>query len=599
MYNYYEEFKRMRIKMMEWVLKFLSYIWNNLSNIDSLINIIMSILGICAFSGSLIAGFLRLKLKHNRYKCLNIPIDNVTKKSMKYYVPTRGQKRDPCTEDENIRCFSIDLTSYFVKQVFENSNEQYYIVLADSGMGKTTFLLHLFFQYYKKIRKKYNIVLVSLAFESSTEIIRKIENKSKTILLLDGFDEDTHAINDYINRMNVICDETELFYKIIITCRTQFFPDRDSEPKYTGKIKFGIGNKSVEFIKYYISPFNEKEVNLYLKKKYNYLFERKKIERSQKIISNCPYLMVRPMLLSYIDDLLLDKTVKYEYTYEIYKELVLKWIQRETVKNELLYEFSEKVAEYMFLKRSVYIESDKIQELCKKYNIAIRSFEARSRSLLNRNADGMYKFAHKSILEYFLAKKSFQDFEFRKNITLCNFNGYDMAKTFLQEMSIVYLKKVLHKNNNTLKGVSFQYLQLPSAVFRNVQLIDCDFEGCNLSQAEFLQTRFTTVNFDKANLEKAVFHEVVVTGGSFKGANLYKADLRNIESHGSDFREANLRITRLNNAKLVKANLEYADLGNADLEFADLNGANLNGANLKGTELLGSNIMKASSMGKA
>ncbi|NDO49580.1 pentapeptide repeat-containing protein [Lachnospiraceae bacterium MD335] len=231
--------------------------------------------------------------------------------------------------------------------------------------------------------------------------------------------------------------------------------------------------------------------------------------------------------------------------------------------------------------------------MCKKYNIAIRSFEARSRSLLNRNADGIYKFAHKSILEYFLAKKAFQDLEFRKNITLSNFNGYDMAKTFLQEMSIVYLKKVLYKNSKTLKGASFQYLQLPSAVFRNVQLIDCNFEGCNLSQAEFLQTRFTTINFDKANLEKAVFHEVIATGGSFREANLYKADLRNIESHGSDFREANLRRTCLNNAKLVKANLEYTDLGDADLD-----GANLSGANLKGTELLGSNIMKAITKGK-
>lgn len=136
--------------MMEGLLKIFSYIWNNLSNIDSLICIIMSLMGICTFGVSLIAGFLRLRLRHNCYKCLNIPIDNVTKQSMKYYVPTTGQKRDPCTEEENIRCFSIDLTSYFIKQVFEKLNGQYYIILADSGMGKTTFLLHLFFQYYKR-----------------------------------------------------------------------------------------------------------------------------------------------------------------------------------------------------------------------------------------------------------------------------------------------------------------------------------------------------------------------------------------------------------------------------------------------------------------
>ena len=65
-----------------------------------------------------------------------------------------------------------------------------------------------------------------------------------TILLLDGFDEDKYAVEDYVNRLIEICNETELFYKVIITCRTQFFSDSDSEPKYVGgKIKFGIGKK--------------------------------------------------------------------------------------------------------------------------------------------------------------------------------------------------------------------------------------------------------------------------------------------------------------------------------------------------------------------
>lgn len=149
-------------------------------------------------------------------------------------------------------------------------------------MGKTTFLLRLFFDYYKKIYKKYDIVFIPLNSKKSIELIKNVKNKSKTVLLLDGFDEDNYAMKNYKDRLNEICNETELFKKIIMTCRTQFFPDNDSEPSYIDKIKFGTGNKTVEFVKYYISPFNDEEIDRYLKKKYNRLFEKNKIEQSKK-----------------------------------------------------------------------------------------------------------------------------------------------------------------------------------------------------------------------------------------------------------------------------------------------------------------------------
>ena len=236
------------------------WIWTNISDIDAFINVIKMGLIVMVVLG----GVFKIKLKYYQYKYLNIPLDRITKQSMKYYISTRAQYTDPCDDENVASAESFQLIPFFLNHVFKDYETQYFIVLADSGMGKTTFLLNLFFKYYKKIFKKNHIVFLSLTFDAAIKKIRGIKDKEKTILLLDGFDEDKYAMKDYVSRLQVICNETELFYKVIITSRTQFFPDNQSEPKKTGKLKFGIGNKSVEFTKFYISPFNDIEINLYL-----------------------------------------------------------------------------------------------------------------------------------------------------------------------------------------------------------------------------------------------------------------------------------------------------------------------------------------------
>ena len=549
--------------MSDWLLKISFWSWNNISKIDSIVNIIAVILRGGAFIGGvacgLIASILRLKLKRNQYKYLNLVVDNQTKQSMKYYIPTRAQEVDPCDDVCTTDSF-IKLIPFFINKVFKNSDTQYFVILADSGMGKTTFLLKLFFEYYKKLLKKYDIVFIPLLLDSSIERIRKIQNKPNTILLLDGLDEDRYAIEDYNMRLKDICNETVLFHKIIISCRTQFFPNSDSEPGYTDRIRFGVGKKSVEFVKYYISPFNEKEIKIYLSKKYNPIFERNKIKRSQKVIRNCPELMVRPMLLAYINDLIEDKAEEYNYVYKIYNQLVYSWIEREAINNETLYNFSEQIAEYMYSNRTVYIKVNEIQKICEEYGIQLNTLEAKSRSLLNRNADGVYKFSHKSILEFILANKAIKDAQFRKLVMLNGFAGYDMLELFLEEMSISYVEKLLDRNTRKLENGFFEFLELSEINLSYMKIINCSFESCNLS--------------------KSIFRKVGFYNTILKGTNLYRVDLKDSRMFISDLRGADLR-----GADLRGADLRGADLRGADLRGADLRGAHINRASLKGANL--------------
>lgn len=516
---------------MKELIQYVKCIWDNLPNVVAAITII----GVIFSFWIAIWGILKLKLRHYQYKYLNLPLDSQTKKSMKYYIYTNGQNIDPCIEEKetNTSLEKDNLIKLFTKKIFKNSENQYFIILADSGMGKTTFLLKLFFVYYRKILKKHDIHLIPLNFKNSISYIRKIENKPNTILLLDAFDENQYAIKDYNKHLKVICNETELFYKVIMTCRTQFFPNNESEPKYIDRLKFSTGNKKIEFVKYYISPFNDQEIDKYLKKKYNRFlkkiynrfFKKNKMKRAKRLIANCPDLMIRPILLSYIDDLLEDKEKQYKYTYEIYRQLVHKWIDREAIDNNNLYNFSNKVAEYMYNNKIPYISLNEIENLCKECNIQLRSIEAKSRSLLNRNAVGDYKFAHRSILEYFLAKKALDELEFRKIITSDKFNGYDMAKVFFKEMSFVYFKTSIKNNGSSfgLKKASFKFLQLPYIKCSGKNMIGYNFEGCNLFKANFALSNLQRVNLRRADL---------------RGADLTQTNLREADLRGADLRGA-------------------------------------------------------------
>ena len=99
----------------------------------------------------ILTGIMKRKLKKNWYKELKFPISKKTKESFQCYIPTRGQDIDPCDSEEmadNRPYFSQKLIPFFMRDNFENNKNRYYIILADSGMGKTTFLFILFFSYY-------------------------------------------------------------------------------------------------------------------------------------------------------------------------------------------------------------------------------------------------------------------------------------------------------------------------------------------------------------------------------------------------------------------------------------------------------------------
>ncbi len=576
-------------------------ILDNISEINAFLSVAEKLIAIVIAIVGTINLIIKIKLKRFQYKYLIMLIDKQTKESMEYYVSTRAQIRDPLNGQKDQDPQDIKLVSFFMKRVFKDNAQQYYIVLADSGMGKTTFLLKLFFSYYKKLTKKHSICLIPLSFDKAIDYIREVVNKQNTILLLDGLDEDEHAIEDYSKRLRVICAETELFYKVIITCRTQFFPDAESESLVMNKIKFGVGNKGLKFLKYYISPFNDKDINKYLHKKYNRLFQRNKIKQAKKVISNCPELAVRPMLLAYIDDLSDNSEKRYDFAFEIYGALVTKWIDREfpdEKRRKQLLDFSIRIAVYMYNSKTIYVERGEIEDIINMCNVCLKENEIIIKSLLNRNAKGLYQFAHKSIMEYLLAIKAFSNHEFRKRIMIDGFDGYDMAQMFLSEMSIQYIQERAIKKSNELKNYNFTYFLLPKYNFNGILIKGCSFEGCDLHEANLSSAVLSYANFQKAdmqfaNLQNAYLSNVNLSNANLSNANLKNAYLSNVNLSNANLKNVNLSDAKLKNVKLDKTDLSDAKLDDSNTENVKSEKVNLRGLDLGGVDLQGKDLKDA------
>ncbi len=303
----------------------------------------------------------------------------------------------------------------------EFSGKYRYLILGGSGMGKTTFLLNLYLRYLDIWRgTRFDIKLLTVSnlkketFEGWTP-----ERKNKTILLLDSLDEDPKASVHYEVRMQEVADLVDQFRFVLLTCRTQFFPDCDSRI-YELKVP-SLDNRIIKFQKHYLSPFTIDECKSYIRRKFYYL-RWDRINKGMKVLQTSSLLMVRPMLLSNID-LLLNIDSKVLNTYSVYKALIEGWLDREAEKQENyhtveekkrfrrdLSTFSEASARFLLLKLKaggpLTMSSEEADAIAKETGIDLTPWKITGKSLLNTDLDQNWKFSHKSIFEFYCAKRA-------------------------------------------------------------------------------------------------------------------------------------------------------------------------------------------------
>ena len=283
----------------------------------------------------------------------------------------------------------------------------------------------------------------------------KCDDIPNTILLLDGLDEDPFiflkdkSLSDediFKRRVNDIVHATCKYKEVVITCRTQYFPQQEDDLYELSIRKSGGGFHT--FQKYYIYPFSDSDVENYLNKKY--FFKQKEKEIALQVVKKSKNLMLRPMLMSYIDLLIEDDRV-YTSSVQIYDALIEKWLMREGQKwkeKEIerknfviaLKKFSVLVAIEIYNNwlnnRTFHITKEKAIEIAEMSQYPIDRHEATGKSLLTCDAKLNWKFSHKSILEFFLAKEAAENPDFAMKL---DFTGMDMVKQFCSEAGIASL----------------------------------------------------------------------------------------------------------------------------------------------------------------
>ena len=394
------------------------------------------------------------------------PFRNYTAKDeMRLYVPTRFQEERPNMYDIQEKGENDtepkELIPYFLEKIWiEDNPDRYYCVLAETGMGKTTFLVQLLKAYINKYDEKslpFEIFILPLADNNVIDKINKLPDSSserKSILLLDALDENNNAydkkdengkkISSYEDFRKELEQAVERFQFTVITCRSQFFTDERSELeklKY-GKQPYVAPDKSLpKYKKLYISPFSKDDIDKFIEKKFKHNRNSKK--KAKEIIGKIKYLAARPLILSFIDDLIGSNIKNVRDAYEI---IIDKWLLREVDyfrekedskrQKDLLYGFSCKLAVYIYenwRKTGVlYLTQNEYEAFENKYekenpDFNKLDFRYSTKSLITRDSQHNIIFTHKSFLEYFCAEQLFMG-----EISEFYFAEMNMAKSFFE-----------------------------------------------------------------------------------------------------------------------------------------------------------------------
>ncbi len=334
---------------------------------------------------------------------------------VKVYVDPQSQEINPadsCDEDFNVsRQSTFEKLNDFVDTGnLTNPGNNVMFILSDAGMGKTSLLAMLkLIQLTSFWPRQYECELYKLG-ENTLDEIKNIAEKRETILLLDALDEDKTALGRVEQRMMEILDATRGFHKVIITCRTQFFPALESP----GKIEVG-GYKC--YAKY-LSFFDHKKVEEYLRKLFfrKILFfkitDKRKIHIARNIIDKMGSLRCRPMLLAHIEEFMKnqDRLTGGMEEYDVYDILIDNWLAMQEIKSrkskQELLQACMWLAVAMQERQVREIPEPDLQQLmasCPGIE-TVEIIDVKGRSLLNKNSQGDFRFSHYSIQEFLVAK---------------------------------------------------------------------------------------------------------------------------------------------------------------------------------------------------
>ena len=397
-------------------------------------------------------------------------------------------------------------------------------ILADAGMGKTALATMIFDKSLRKGHIYPNKVHYLKLGIDTIDNLNLIESPGNVTVILDALDEDSLAFGRYEQRITDLLRISCKFYRCIITCRTQFFPDRSTNitstrghMRVSGYVQFGQYICRV----YYLSPFDDLQIDEYLKKFFKFK-SPVKIANARKVVASIGDMSSRPLILSYID-ILSGMKISGSNENEAYEKIISFWLSREIEKEamvkrkidygELLKAISI-VAEFMVINRCVILKKDQLYKLSQKIEkvSSINFIDVSGRTLLQKDHDGHYMFAHRSFLEY-----------------LVSATIVSSVRVFKDRKIPVSDKMLFFLTHSAYGEIRFSYTNL---VFSDLKIYEinklcfnflfCDFDGVTFTE-ELNKVRFSHCKFTNCKFDVPInFKEI---GGIFENCEFVDADI--------------------------------------------------------------------------
>jgi len=261
----------------------------------------------------------------------------------RYYIQPYCQHHNPADRHEDLEVMAqvrqpaFDVIDAFLKGNFPplGDGRTQLFILSDAGMGKTSLLMMIRLMHLNAFWPKgYDCRLLKFGPET-LEQVRAYSDQQHTVLLLDALDEDPTAWGRIEGRLIEILNATRNYRRVILSCRTQFFPETAADAfGRPGRVQ--VGGYTCPMV--FLSLFDDDQVDAYLRRRFpdslaERLFRRENPVRlrAARVVGSMQSLRFRPLLLAHIQDIL-DAGERDWDSYSLYEALVDRWLAREEVK---------------------------------------------------------------------------------------------------------------------------------------------------------------------------------------------------------------------------------------------------------------------------
>ena len=352
----------------------------------------------------------------------------------KHYIPSK------CHDEKEA---NNGLLHDYVLEWLNDPKRKLLAVLGDYGIGKTSFCYKFACDMTGSAYVPVVVELKTVMAEGWREVIqsevrsRAEDTTQSLVLILDGFDELSLIFDKetVLKEIENLSKTTQEYKKVILTSRTQFFRSEEEEKKTLVRKEFHergprpMGHPRFERI--YVSLFDDEQIRLYLNFCLGKAASEKFWNETVEKVFDVKDLARRPILIELIvNDLDAVQNIEGKVTPgKVYLTITERWQEREEQrlpqsivlehkekipKNIML--FMEELACWMLTKEKARLHFNTLRDAINKYfdnetkerlrlSLDNLDYQIRNCSFLSRYTQDYYAFAHRSFIEYFVARK--------------------------------------------------------------------------------------------------------------------------------------------------------------------------------------------------